>query len=87
MKADSDAALESFGKNEQVREVLWIFFRRADRPRAGSVFGSGGSSAGGWGYYGNGGVKIEGVMIIKHRFFLDSSLMSHSQKNRGGIGK
>jgi hypothetical protein len=26
MKADTDAAIEAFGKNEQVKKVFWTFF-------------------------------------------------------------
>jgi hypothetical protein len=26
MKADSDAVLDAFGKNEQVKKVFWTFF-------------------------------------------------------------
>jgi len=26
MKADTDAAIKAFGKNEQVKKVFWIFF-------------------------------------------------------------
>ncbi|MCX6698185.1 MAG: hypothetical protein NTV84_11710 [Methanoregula sp.] len=26
MKADTDAAIKSFGKNEQVKKVFWILF-------------------------------------------------------------
>ncbi len=57
MKADTDAVIDAFGKNEQVKKVFWTYVRCDGRGGAGPGCGSGDSSAGGGDYYGNGGVS------------------------------
>ena len=53
MKADVDAAIETFGKNEQVKKVFWTSVRRDGRACAGPGPGPGNGAAGGGGDYGD----------------------------------
>jgi hypothetical protein len=58
MKADTDAVIDAFGKNEQVKKFFWTFFRRDGRAGACPGCRPGDGAAGGGDDCGNGGVKI-----------------------------
>jgi hypothetical protein len=57
MKADADAVIKAFGKNEQVKKSFLDPVRRDGRAGAGTGCGPGDSSAGGRYYYGDEGVS------------------------------
>ena len=56
MKADTDAVIDSFGKNEQVKEVFLTVVITMVLPVLARVV-DGDNSAGGRDYFGNGGVS------------------------------
>ncbi len=53
----SEAVIDAFGKNGQVKKVFWTVFTADGRAGDGPGCGSGDSSAGGGDYYGDGGVS------------------------------
>jgi len=58
MKADADAAIEAFGKNEQVKRVFWTLFVAMAGLVLARVVDQSDGAAGGWGDYGDGGMRV-----------------------------
>ena len=57
MKADAEAVINAFGKNEQVKKVFWTLFVAMAGLVMARVVDPVTSSAGGRDYYGDGGVR------------------------------
>ena len=55
MKADADAVIDAFGKNDQVKKVFWTLFVAMAGADAGTGCGHGDNSADCWEDYGMGG--------------------------------
>jgi hypothetical protein len=70
MKADSNAAIDAFGKNEQVKKSVLDHVRRDGRTGDGLGCGSVDSSTGGRDYYRDGGLRRSPPSFIPRRRYL-----------------